>query len=387
MDLSERIRAYIGAMPAAVSGSGGHTATFSVASALVWGFDLTVEEAMPFLEEYNRRCSPAWNPRELLHKLRSADQHPPEGKGRGHLLQGKPRQESVAPGGPARAPVKQVKREEWAKINRQAIANLTSGLPPIDTAWFRRRSPVDVSTVTSGGFLDAVFGEGERVIIFTRYYSQGDFIWVAGRSEVGSRKSGLHGGFRLSDEQGTAAVASELPKTGRLGAWYLVQPVSGKWEIGQRVKDDVVKYTRRSEINVTRWAHFVLESDELEAEVWHQVVAALKLPIVALYTSGGRSIHALVREEVPTKGHWDAVKHQLERIVCPLGADPGAISAVRLSRLPGVFREGKEEEGVRSDGTKGKRYVKYARPQLQELIYLNPSAGYEAIYSLPEARA
>ncbi|MCC6805826.1 MAG: bifunctional DNA primase/polymerase [Deltaproteobacteria bacterium] len=68
-----RARAYIGAMPGAVSGKRGHDTTFRVALALVRGFGLAVEEAWPIFHEYNARCVPPWSERELGHKLIEAD--------------------------------------------------------------------------------------------------------------------------------------------------------------------------------------------------------------------------------------------------------------------------------------------------------------------------
>jgi hypothetical protein len=65
----ERYRKYVAAMPAAISGSGGHDATFAVARKLVgleWG------DAMSLLEEYNQRCQPPWSRQELEHKLTQA---------------------------------------------------------------------------------------------------------------------------------------------------------------------------------------------------------------------------------------------------------------------------------------------------------------------------
>lgn len=370
MELNERIRAYVAKMPLAVSGQNGSAACMAVAGTLVWGWDLSIEAAMPFLHEYSMTCLPPWSEKELLHKLRSAEKRSGD-KPRGHLRKGSGQRPCAPlPAAPKVAPKKDFVRAEWAKIDRAAIANFTSGMPTIDRAWFARRSPVAVEKVSSADFLAAIFEDGDRVIIFTRYYSQGDFIYWVGK-----------GGFRLSDEMGTAAAKADLPTRGRLGVWYLVQPISGKWEIGERVKDGAVKMTRRSEANVTHWVHFVLESDELEPEIWMQVVAALRLPIVAIYSSGGRSLHALVRYAVDSKPHWDEVKKVLEKLVCPLGADPGALSAVRLSRLPGCFREGKE-----SGASGAKKYERYAKPLMQELIYLNPRAGYESIFSMGEVR-
>lgn len=81
----ERARRYIGKCPAAISGHGGHNATFHVAAALVHGFSLGEAEALILLREWNQRCQPPWSDRELEHKAKSAAgaRH---AQPRGHLL-------------------------------------------------------------------------------------------------------------------------------------------------------------------------------------------------------------------------------------------------------------------------------------------------------------
>lgn len=68
----ERASAYLAKMPAALSGQGAHSAIFDVAVALVKGFGLSSEEALPLLLQWNQHCLPPWSESELRHKLRSA---------------------------------------------------------------------------------------------------------------------------------------------------------------------------------------------------------------------------------------------------------------------------------------------------------------------------
>ena len=79
-----RARSYVVQMPIAVVGQHGHTATFRVAAALVHGFGLSEEEALPLLEEYSARCQPPWKRADLEHKLKSAA-CTTSAKPRGHL--------------------------------------------------------------------------------------------------------------------------------------------------------------------------------------------------------------------------------------------------------------------------------------------------------------
>ncbi len=68
----ERARKYLAACPHAISGSGGHAITFSVAQKLVRGFCLSEADALDLLSEWNARCVPPWSDRELRHKIEQA---------------------------------------------------------------------------------------------------------------------------------------------------------------------------------------------------------------------------------------------------------------------------------------------------------------------------
>jgi hypothetical protein len=69
---AERIGRYIGKIPGAVSGDGGHSQTFKVAMVLFNGFGCSEAETLEWLRHYNFKCEPPWSETELLHKARSA---------------------------------------------------------------------------------------------------------------------------------------------------------------------------------------------------------------------------------------------------------------------------------------------------------------------------
>lgn len=86
IDVSEktrRARSYLATVEGAVEYQGGDNATFRAACVLVLGFDLTPEQAMPLLCEWNRTCQPPWDESWLWRKVSEADRQPGE---RGHLL-------------------------------------------------------------------------------------------------------------------------------------------------------------------------------------------------------------------------------------------------------------------------------------------------------------
>jgi len=82
--LIRRAEAYVERMPPAISGQGGHDATFAAASALVNGFGLSIAEARPVLARYNLRCQPPWSDADLEHKLADAETNP-RNQPRGYL--------------------------------------------------------------------------------------------------------------------------------------------------------------------------------------------------------------------------------------------------------------------------------------------------------------
>jgi hypothetical protein len=231
----------------------------------------------------------------------------------------------------------------------------------VSLAWLRACSPVPVAEPKMQGretalhFLRTLYGPSEPVLIFTKQWSQGDFIW-----------QGERGTFRLGDAPRVDEVASPLPRGGSEGVWFLCQPVTGEWCVNPYASNraEAPKLGRRHGGCVTAWRYLVLESDVADAATWLRALVLLPLPISAIYTSGGKSIHALVRVDAECKASWDDLRNALLPVLCPLGADAAAMTAVRLSRLPGMFRHGtRNKEGQR---------IAYDPPRLQELAWLNP---------------
>lgn len=210
--------------------------------------------------------------------------------------------------------------------------------------------PVEQGIEMARLFLDTIYAAGERVLIFTDQVSAGDFMHEAGL-----------GSFRLSRERGVDPVPSRLPAGAPEGVWFLTNPVDGAWH----KKADGSGWSRRTGDCVTAWRFILLESDAAPADLWLRCLCALPLRIVAIYTSGSRSVHALATLAASGKVEWDSMRDVLVDRLCPLGADGAAMSAVRLSRLPGCLRGGKRDrEG---------KLIRYAKPALQRLIYLNPN--------------
>ena len=178
------------------------------------------------------------------------------------------------------------------------------------------RSPVLVETQDSASVLRRLYrrGSGEKVILFNVMESPGQLVWEADKSDVTQNR--------------------HLP-AGNDGVWFLPQPVDGEFHPNPRADG---KLSRRSEESVTAWRYAVLESDKADADDWLRCLVQVPLRIASICDSGGRSIHALVRVDAASKQDWDGRIGVIKPLLITLGADRGALSAVRLSRLPQAKR-------------------------------------------------
>jgi hypothetical protein len=216
------------------------------------------------------------------------------------------------------------------------LAERIAGCVPVEVTpeWLKTHSPVSVECSTQA-FLQTIFREREKYLVFTDYRSQGH----------------IYPGNRLSLERVTQINFTD-------GVWFLCNPVDGQKHLNPRRGKD----SQRSEESITSFRHAVLESDHEPREqwrpIWLRILAGLELPILAITDSGNRSDHALVLVPASTKQEWNAYKHRVLRPLVELGADDGALSAVRLTRLPGCWRNDRR----------------------QELLYFNPTADGIPIY-------
>lgn len=225
----------------------------------------------------------------------------------------------------------------------------------ISTEWLGCRSRYDPCTISPQMFLDCVYEPGEQVLVFTSFYSQGDFLH---RSRDGM--------WRLPPSPKSAVPmtrrAADYVPRGENGVWFLNQPVDGRWYKKKFPREGYdEEWQRRSWQSVTSWRFLVLECDEKGYErEWVAFLAQLEVPVVAMYTSAGKSVHALIRMDAESKAQFDAERKAILGPLVTMGADPKAMSGVRLTRLPGCQRAGR----------------------LQKLLYINPEADTTPIVDL-----
>lgn len=231
----------------------------------------------------------------------------------------------------------------------------------IDRDFLRRISPIGIPADPRKWaelMLDALYSPQDRILIFTKFASQGQFLRV------------IHGkNYALAPFPGKKAhPVPALPDRGEDGVWFLAAPVEGTWKENPTATDPrtgLPKMGRRHTACCSAFPFAVLESDTLPESIWLRILARMRDDIAAIYTSGGKSIHALIRlHPCPQSAEqFNAQRESLIRRFVPLGADRAALTAVRLTRLPGAVRLSKLAPGATPESP---------GHALQSLLYLNP---------------
>lgn len=114
------------------------------------------------------------------------------------------------------------------------------------------------------------------------------------------------------------------------GAWICINPVDGKG---------------RNDKNVIAYRYALVESDTMSLAEQEQFFRASGLPIATLVLSGGKSVHATVRVDAANSREYKervAILYQWLKSQ-GLEVDEQNKNESRLTRMPGVYRNGREQ--------------------------------------------
>ena len=155
------------------------------------------------------------------------------------------------------------------------------------------------------------------------------------------------------------------------GAWIRFNPLDGKG-----VKNE----------NVTDYRYALVESDCMALEEQNAFIRELELPVAVLVYSGGKSVHAIVKIDAP---NYEEYCKRVEYLysVCKkngLEIDRQNRNPSRLSRMPGVIRNGKKQFIIdtnigKSDFLEWKDYIESINDDLPDTENLA-----DFFYNLPE---
>lgn len=116
----------------------------------------------------------------------------------------------------------------------------------------------------------------------------------------------------------------------KAGAWVRINPLDGHGV---------------ADANVTDYRYVLVESDSLPLERQNALIRELELPVVTLTYTGGKSLHAIVRVDA---GNREEYRKRVAYLfdICKkngLDIDKSCKNPSRLSRLPGIERNGKKQ--------------------------------------------
>ena len=306
--LLERAALWLAKVPPAISGSGGHSQTYTAAVGLVHGFGLSDTDAFTLLSDWNRSCQPPWQDRELLHKIRQANEKS-HSKPRGHLANSS----ASSPAEPldlTRVRFSRPKPVEPPRVPEGAVEPSAPSNPPA--------APIPASHDASEfkRFLTSAFAATEVVCICEqvedgRPISAGSFLpledWIA----------------RFDDPE---SILFRSDRTD--GVFVRINPFKPNLYSG-------------SDNDVSAYRHVLVEFDSKPKAEQEQLLRSSGLPISVLIDSGGKSIHAWVRVDAPNRKEWDARRDLIYSAIPDV--DPKNKNPSRFSRLPGSWR-GEEKQ-------------------------------------------
>ncbi len=176
--------------------------------------------------------------------------------------------------------------------------------------------------------------EYDPILFLNTLYDPDDYIWMGMHDEPGIIDRNIR---TVSD------WIRLIRLTGKTSPFFIINPLSGKPVPKMAGGGD----TYRSDRNVQMFKYALVEFDNLSHEDQIRFWSAVKLPIRSLVDTGGKSIHALLDvpmlAKVETYDQWKTQIKQIlyEQYLMPLSVDAACSNPARLSRMPGHYRNEK----------------------------------------------
>lgn len=219
---------------------------------------------------------------------------------------------------------------EWHELDWDDEVS-TDGLVVVDRSWVEEKEVQEPKKWDPAAqvmqYLETLFEASENVGYVVKSWEK-DGRYIPANKGSYSRTAG-----KLIEELSKCKgdIGSVLgdydPKA---GAWIRFNPLDGKDVKGA---------------NVTDFKYALVESDELEIDRQNAIIRELELPVACLVHSGGKSLHAIVRVDAADCNEYRKRVDYLYGVCQKNGLkiDTQNKNPSRLSRLPGVERNGKKQ--------------------------------------------
>lgn len=177
-------------------------------------------------------------------------------------------------------------------------------------------------------YLTLLFEPDEYIGYVTNdVWQNSDGKWVPSKGAYDRTAEQLIESLKKHSDDLGATIGDWKPEA---GAWIRFNPVDG-----QGVKND----------NVTRFKYALVESDTMPISEQDAMFRKLELPIAVLVHSGGKSLHAIVKVDADSLDEYRKRVNILYDFLEKNGVsvDKQNRNPSRLSRMPGVTRNGKKQ--------------------------------------------
>lgn len=177
-------------------------------------------------------------------------------------------------------------------------------------------------------YLETLFNADENVGYVTESWQNADGKFLPKKGNYDRTAGQLIDELsKLKDDDIGAVFGDYNPEC---GAWIRFNPLNGSG----------VKNT-----DVTDFRYALVESDQIDIETQNSIIRELELPVAALVYSGGKSVHAIVRVDAANADEYKKRVQYLYTVCKKNGFVPDEQNknASRLSRMPGVMRNGKKQ--------------------------------------------
>lgn len=201
-------------------------------------------------------------------------------------------------------------------------------------------------------FLSELYSPGNLLYIGTGKESKGD-SQLSHVKTAGNWIQYITGKLDIIRAMNEEKQSEEIKTLGEYLSFIIINPLDGK---------PTEEGSLRTDANVAEFRYILCECDGTPLEQQIPLIQGLKMPVVSMTFSGGKSIHALIDavklnegKRIESLSEYKELTARLFDKLGPLGFDPATKNAARLSRLPGIWRADKNK--------------------FQTLLYLNRKGG------------
>lgn len=186
-------------------------------------------------------------------------------------------------------------------------------------------------------YIEALFKPDDYVgFVYESYYKEKEDKWSPKNHGVSIKASDLLADLRKAKDKDGDITRAIFTYKKEAGVWIRPNPLNGQ---GYGNKD------------VTAFRYALIESDKMDVSQQIAIIRELQIPVKMLVYSGGKSVHAIVKINATNEKEY---RQRVDRLYAECKrnrfiVDEQNKNASRLSRLPGVWRNGKKQYIIDED--------------------------------------